>query len=76
MLKCKDIEQGASAYLDGEMNWRQRMAVRVHLFMCHHCKRFIRQFASIKSLAEKAVSQPATDKQVASVMDKIRQSRE
>lgn len=74
MLKCRDIEQMAGQLQDDELNWRQRLSMRIHLIMCYHCRRFVRQFAAIKMLAEHFVSEPASDDEVQSVMDKINSS--
>ena len=71
MLKCRDIERMAGQLQDDELNWRQRLSMRMHLMMCHHCRRFVRQFAAIKKLAERSVSEQASDDEVQSVMDKI-----
>lgn len=43
MLSCKDITENASAYLDKEMPLSARMSMRLHLFMCHHCRRYMDQ---------------------------------
>ncbi|WP_339081956.1 zf-HC2 domain-containing protein [Pseudomonas sp. TMP9] len=43
MLSCKELVARASEVLDGQLGLRQRMSVRMHLAMCQHCRRFIRQ---------------------------------
>lgn len=43
MLKCREVVNSAGQYIDGEMNRRQRLAMKMHLLMCHHCRRYIRQ---------------------------------
>lgn len=43
MLSCKDITEKASAYLDKEMPLGARMSMRMHLFMCNHCRRYMDQ---------------------------------
>jgi len=43
MLKCRDIANQASDYLDDNQTLRQRLAVAVHLLICGHCRAFIRQ---------------------------------
>ena len=43
MLKCREIEQLASDYLDQDLSFRQRMAFKMHLFMCHNCRNYLRQ---------------------------------
>lgn len=46
MLKCKDIANLASDYLDGSLDWKQNFLMRLHLFICVNCKRFIRHLLS------------------------------
>lgn len=43
MLKCKDIGYLSSDYIDGNMTKSQRMSFRLHLTICGHCRRFMRQ---------------------------------
>jgi hypothetical protein len=43
MLTCKELVAHSSDYLDGQLNLRGRLAVRAHLALCGHCRRFIRQ---------------------------------
>lgn len=51
MLSCKDVAQQASDYIDQQYSWRQRMAFRLHLFICGNCRRYISQLrSSIDSL--------------------------
>jgi hypothetical protein len=42
MLKCKDIANVASDYLDGSLDWKKLFFVKLHLFICVNCKRFVR----------------------------------
>lgn len=41
MLTCREVSQQASEYLDGNLPWHRRVGLRVHLFMCRHCRAFI-----------------------------------
>jgi predicted anti-sigma-YlaC factor YlaD len=51
MLTCRELVQSlASDYLDSQLNWRVRAGVRFHLLICHHCRRFMRQLALVRSL--------------------------
>ncbi|MGG5872204.1 anti-sigma factor family protein [Pseudomonas peli] len=43
MLSCKELVAHSSEFLDGQLGLRRRMSVRLHLAMCQHCRRFIRQ---------------------------------
>lgn len=43
MLSCKQLVAHSSEFLDGQLGLRKRMSVRLHLAMCEHCRRFIKQ---------------------------------
>ena len=44
MLKCKDVVAKADALVDGtSLTMRERIALRMHLLMCHHCRRYVHQ---------------------------------
>ncbi|AYF85773.1 zf-HC2 domain-containing protein [Pseudomonas sp. JS3066] len=43
MLTCKELVARSSELLDGELSFRERMAVRRHLMLCRNCRRFIKQ---------------------------------
>lgn len=43
MLSCKQLVLHSSDFLDGQLKFRQCLAVRAHLAMCINCRRFIRQ---------------------------------
>lgn len=59
MLSCKELVACSSDFLDGQLNLRQRLSVRLHLAMCVHCRRFIRQMkltqAVLRQLPDSAV---------------------
>lgn len=42
MLKCREFTSMASEYIDGQLPWPRRVAMRFHLLICDHCRRFIR----------------------------------
>ena len=43
MLKCKQIAERATDYLEEQQTWSQRLAWKLHLFMCVNCRRFVKQ---------------------------------
>jgi len=43
MLTCQQVTELVTRYLEGGMEWRQRMAFRCHLVLCPHCRRYVRQ---------------------------------
>lgn len=43
MLKCRDVVAEADALLDSQLGWRRRLALKLHLFICVDCRRYVRQ---------------------------------
>jgi len=41
MLMCRDLAEIASDYIDGELNGRKNLSVKMHLMMCKDCRTFI-----------------------------------
>jgi len=54
MLNCKDVHDHASDYLDKRLSRRKRLAIWMHVMMCSHCRRFMKQLrltiASVRNL--------------------------
>lgn len=53
MLNCKELVAHSSDFLDGQLGFRQRLAVRVHLASCRNCRRFIRQMRVTQAVLRK-----------------------
>jgi len=51
MLSCKEITSLVSQSLDGDLPFRQRLGVRLHLWMCSLCARFRRQLLFLHEAA-------------------------
>lgn len=49
MLNCKQTSELVSQSLDRRLNWRDRIGVKFHLFICKNCTRFHQQMIAIKS---------------------------
>ncbi|MBD2839356.1 zf-HC2 domain-containing protein [Pseudomonas sp. JM0905a] len=64
MLTCKELVARSSDLLDGELSFRERMAMRRHLMLCRNCRRFIKQMKLTQ-----AVVRFMTDSQGAEVDD-------
>ncbi len=51
MIQCKEVAALLSTdQLSSQSAWR-RLAVRVHLMMCRHCRRFARQLVLLQQMA-------------------------
>lgn len=49
MLNCKQTSELVSQSLDKRLSWRDRIQVKIHLFICKNCARFHQQMIAIKS---------------------------
>ena len=70
MLSCREVVDSTDLLLDGVMNRRQRLAMKMHLLMCHHCRRYVRQLRALLKAAPFMHSQ-ASDAEVLEVMAHI-----
>ncbi|MCW8855918.1 MAG: zf-HC2 domain-containing protein [Kangiella sp.] len=43
MLSCKHLVEQASEYIDEEMSTGKRVQVKLHLFVCVSCRRYMKQ---------------------------------
>ena len=43
MLKCRDLSELVTPYLEGTLPPSTRFAARLHLFLCAACRRYIEQ---------------------------------
>lgn len=68
MLNCQEVTEKASEYLDNALPWRQRLEIRLHLFLCHHCRRYLRQLRTVtiafREMSTSEVSEEAIERQV------------
>lgn len=62
MLKCREFTSLASEYVDGQLSPSRRFAMRFHLLICNHCRRFIRgwrQTVDILKRLERSQAEPS-----------------
>lgn len=48
MLKCRELEANSSQLLDGDLPWRVRLSMRLHLLICGHCRRFLEHLRLVR----------------------------
>lgn len=74
MLRCKDVVERASRYIDGEMSWSRRLGMRLHLMMCIHCRRFMRQFRMVRDTLGNCPERQAepTEQSLRELVEKLR----
>jgi len=51
MLTCKEVTRSIASEELSTASWRQRLATKLHLLMCRHCRRYARQIDQIGDAA-------------------------
>lgn len=72
MLRCRDIAHEADALVAGELGWRRRVALRIHLLLCPPCEVFLRQYLRMVELLRQQGNN-ASESEVAAVMTALQQ---
>ena len=70
MLSCKEVVAQSDALLAREVTLRQRLQIMIHLFVCEHCRRYLRQLEILLRSFRRLHGPVAADK-VAEVMDAV-----
>jgi hypothetical protein len=50
MLKCRDVSELATDYMEHALPWRLSLGVRLHLFLCGMCRAYLDQLRKTASL--------------------------
>ena len=60
MLSCRQMTELVTAYAEGKLSFGDRMRFQMHLGMCRHCRRYVRQVkATVRALPDVPVEPPA-----------------
>jgi hypothetical protein len=51
MLSCREVHRHAAMGTDADLGGWARLRFRLHLMMCHHCARYVRQ---VRALGDQA----------------------
>lgn len=70
MLSCREITHHADQLLDHDLRLSTRIAVQVHLLICRHCRRYIKQLRRLVA-AIPFMHNQATEEEVRAIMDHL-----
>jgi hypothetical protein len=59
MLKCRDVSEMASDYLDSGLTLRARLGMRLHLALCGMCRAYLDQLRKTTRLLGQGTLPPA-----------------
>lgn len=53
MMSCREITELVTAYAEGQLRLADRIRFTMHIGMCRHCRRYVRQLrATAKALGK------------------------
>ncbi len=53
MLRCKDVANKVSDYVDNKLPLKTKLGIKMHLLMCYKCSRYVDQLkTTIRALAK------------------------
>lgn len=76
MLSCKEVTELATDYLEGDLAWRERVRVRLHLWMCRHCRRYLDQMRKVIELLERLPTEPIQSELLDKLLPQLGQTRD
>lgn len=56
---CKDVSRLASDDLERELSFRERWGLRLHLWVCRNCRRFLQQLRFLRRASRQALQEQA-----------------
>lgn len=62
MLTCKGASRLMSERLERRLGWRERWALRLHLWLCDNCRRFERQVRLLRRALRTLSRRTETDR--------------
>ncbi|NNJ72888.1 MAG: zf-HC2 domain-containing protein [Enterobacterales bacterium] len=72
MLSCKDFVAYQGQIIEGKnVSFRESMSLKMHYFMCHHCRRYFKQIRLVSAVANKLESEPVAQSKVEELMSQV-----
>ncbi len=72
MLNCRDIANHSSDYLDGTLPRSRRLTIWLHLMMCGHCRRYLKNLRLLTTRLAKRVPPAEDEAEIDKIMNRIK----
>lgn len=77
MLSCKDFVKQQNEQLDDkEFSFLQRISMKMHYFICVHCRRYTRQLFLVNKVSKKLTNAPVEASKIESCLEHIHHNQE
>lgn len=71
MLKCREVAEMASDYIDKEMPWHRSMAIGLHLSMCKHCSGFVNKLRLVVTLVREQPPETLSEAEALTIVRQV-----
>jgi len=71
MMTCEELSQLIAGDRLPRRGWRLRLAVRLHLLLCRHCRNYVRQLAAIGAEARRRWAPRSDDAMISSIERRV-----
>lgn len=58
MLSCREMSELVTDYVEGRLPWALRMQFLLHLALCRHCQRYLRQLKRCRDTLGRMPDEP------------------
>lgn len=73
MLNCKDLSDTATTYIEGECSLAEKISIWVHMAICVHCRRYLRQLnLGIQTLRLMTHIKEPTQEEIEQIVNRIK----
>lgn len=56
---CQHVRENLTEYMEGQLSWRERIGIRLHLMMCKVCDGLLHALQALPGFAKEVLSVPA-----------------
>jgi len=75
VLSCKDISELSDEYLDGELPFKRKLSVKLHLAICKNCRRYLNYLQLTVDVVKQSQSTSIEKSKIDEIMNKIESER-
>ena len=71
MLTCKDISTLSDEYLDGELPFKKKLSVKLHLAICKNCRRYLNYLQLTVDVVRQSEKSSIEKSKIDEIMSKV-----
>lgn len=72
MMTCAELTSLVTDYLEGGLPFWRRVRFQLHLGLCHHCRRYLRQLRRTIGALGRIAPEPIPDAMMAELQQRFR----